>query len=256
MTSTTSAQPPVTATGAEPGESHETTEKISRMRATIAERMMSSLHESAQLTATVEVDLTELQVYRAAEKEGFRDREGIGLSPLPFIIRAAIECLQEFPRINARFDSEARLIRHPGAEHIGVAVDTPRGLLVPVIADAGTLSVTEIAHRTADLAARCRLGKIGAEDLSGGTFTVTNYGSVGTLLDTPIINQPQSAILGIGALARRPAVVIGSDGNERIEPRDLMFLSLSYDHRIIDGADAGRFLSGVKQRLESGTMTI
>lgn len=256
MTSTTAAQATTPAPDSAPAASGETTEKISRMRATIASRMMSSLHESAQLTATVEVDLTALQTYRASEKQDFRDREGIGLSPLPFIIRAAIECLQEFPMVNARFVAEARLIRHPGAQHIGVAVDTPRGLLVPVIDDAGTLSVTEIAQRTADLAGRCRAGKISVDELSGGTFTVTNYGSVGTLIDTPIINQPQSAILGIGALARRPAVVTDDEGDERIVPRDLMYLSLSYDHRIIDGADAGRFLSGVKQRLESGTMTV
>ena len=233
-----------------------TTEKVTRIRATIAKRMMESLQGSAQLTATVEVDLNALSAYRAEQKDAFREREGVGLSYLPFIIKAAVEALQAFPKVNALLDLEAGVIRYPDGEHIGVAVDTPRGLLVPVIKDAGALDVTGIAKATGDLAERSRAGKVGLDDLSGGTFTVTNYGSVGTLIDTPIINQPQSAILGTGAIARRPVAVQDPERGEVVEVRPMMYLSLSYDHRLVDGADAGRFLSMVKARLESGDLTL
>lgn len=233
-----------------------TTEKISRIRATIARRMMESLHGSAQLTATVEVDLSSISALRAKEKESFRAREGVGLSYLPFIVRAAVEALQEYPKLNATIDFEAGLIRYSEAEHIGIAVDTPRGLLVPVIRDAGQRTVTDLARQIGDLAARAQAGRTGAAELSGGTFTVTNYGSVGTLMDTPIVNHPQVAILGTGALVRRPVVVRDPEFGETIAIRDMMYLSLSYDHQLVDGADAARFLSHVKQRLESGELSL
>lgn len=232
-----------------------TTEKVTRVRATIARRMMDSLQGSAQLTATVEVDLSALSTYRDAQKEAFREREGVGLSYLPFIVKASVEALQEFPQMNATIDLDAGVIRYPEAENVGIAVDTPRGLLVPVVKGAGTMGVTELAKAISDLAGKSREGRVTLDDLSGGTFTVTNYGSVGTLMDTPIINQPQAAILGTGALVRRPVAVQDPQRGEVVEVRGMMYLSLSYDHRLIDGADAGRFLSFVKRRLESGEMT-
>lgn len=233
-----------------------TTEKVSRIRATIAKRMMESLQGSAQLTATVEVDLSAISAIRAQEKDAFRAREGAGLSYLPFIVKAAVEALQKFPKVNATLDLEAGLIRYSEAENIGIAVDTPRGLLVPVIHNAGPQSITDLAKNIADVASRSNAGKVTAGDLAGGTFTVTNYGSVGTLMDTPIINQPQVAILGTGALVRRPIVVKDESGAESIEIRDMMYLSMSYDHRLVDGADAARFLSFVKQRLEAGEFSL
>lgn len=235
---------------------HGTTERVSRIRATIASRMVESLDTSAQLTATVEVDLSAVSEIRRAEKERFREQEGVGLSYLPFIVRAAVEALRDHPKLNATIDLEAGVIMYPDGEHIGVAVDTPRGLLVPVIRDAAALSVRSVATAIASVAARSQEGKLTASDLAGGTFTVTNYGSVGTLFDTPIINQPQVAILGTGALTRRPVVIRLADGSEAIEARDMMYLSLSYDHRLVDGADAARFLGQVKTRLEEGKFNV
>lgn len=233
-----------------------TTERISRMRATIARRMMESLQGSAQLTATVEVDLTAVSALRAAEKAEFRAREGVGLTYLPFIVRAAVEALQAYPKVNATIDLEGGVIRYAEAEHVGIAVDTPRGLLVPVIRDAGRRDVTDLAQQIASLAARAQSGEITAADLAGGTFTVTNYGSVGTLMDTPIINQPQVAILGTGALVRRPVVIEDDDRGEEVAIRDMMYLNLSYDHRLVDGADAARFLTLIKKRLEAGDIPL
>ncbi len=218
--------------------------------------MVESLYTSAQLTATVEVDLSGVADIRQAKKTRFRDEEGVGLSYLPFIVRAAVEALRDHPKLNATIDLEAGVITYPDGEHIGIAVDTPRGLLVPVIRDAATLSVRSLATSIAGIAARAQEGKLTAGDLAGGTFTVTNYGSVGTLFDTPIINQPQVAILGTGALTRRPVVVRLADGSENIEARDMMYLSLSYDHRLVDGADAARFLGQVKGRLEAGEFEV
>lgn len=229
-----------------------TQEKVSRVRATIAKRMLESLDTSAQLTATVEVDLSAITALRNREKEAFRAREGIGLSYLPFIVRATTEALQAHPKLNATLDLEAGTITYPDGEHIGIAVDTPRGLLVPVVRDAGTLRVADLATSISEVATRSQAGKLTAADLAGGTFTVTNYGSVGTLMDTPIINQPQVAILGTGALTRRPVAVRSVDGEETIDIRDMMYLSLSYDHRLVDGADAARFLTQIKNRLEAG----
>ena len=229
-----------------------TTEKMSRLRQTIAKRMVESLQVSAQLTATVEVDLTAISQIRAKVKDDFKKREGATLSYLPFIAKAAIEALKVHPKLNATIDTEERTITYPDAEHLGIAVDTEKGLLVPVIKDAGDLSITGLAKRIADLAARTRQNKVTPDELTGGTFTITNYGSAGTLMDTPIINQPQVAILGTGALVKRPVVISDPRLGQVIAIRDMMYLSLSYDHRLVDGAEAARFLSTLKARLEEG----
>ena len=229
-----------------------TTEKMSRLRQTIARRMVESLQVAAQLTATVEVDLTAISQIRAKVKDEFKKRESATLSYLPFIAKAAIEALKIYPKVNATIDTEERTITYPDTEHLGIAVDTEKGLLVPVIKDAGDLSVGGLAKRIADLAGRTRQNKVTPDELVGGTFTITNYGSAGTLMDTPIINQPQVAILGTGALVKRPVVISDPRLGQVIAVRDMMYLSLSYDHRLVDGAEAARFLSTLKARLEEG----
>ena len=229
-----------------------TTEKLTRLRKTIANRMVQSLQVSAQLTATVEVDVTAISRIRAVAKDDFKKREGASLSYLPFITKAAIEALKSFPVVNARIDTEAGTVTYADGEHIGIAVDTEKGLLVPVIKDAGDLNLAGLAKKIGDLAARTRASKVGPDELSGSTFTITNYGSAGTLFDTPIVNQPEVAILGTGALVKRPVVVQDQMGQDVIAVRDMMYLSMSYDHRLIDGALAARFLSMVKARLEEG----
>ncbi|WP_245306694.1 2-oxoglutarate dehydrogenase, E2 component, dihydrolipoamide succinyltransferase, partial [Acidipropionibacterium timonense] len=229
-----------------------TTEKMSRLRKVIASRMVESLHVSAQLTATVEVDMTAISRIRKAEKAAFKAREGVGLSYLPFITKAVVEALKQNPRFNANIDTEAGTITYGSSENIGIAVDTPRGLLVPVIKNAGDLNIAGLAHQISDLAARTRDNKVTPDELAGGTFTITNYGSAGALFDTPIVNQPEVAILGTGALVKRPVVVTNEFGEDTIAIRDMMYLSLSYDHRLIDGAVAARFLSAIKARLEEG----
>lgn len=228
------------------------TEKLSRLRTTIAKRMTESLKVAAQLTATVEVDLTSISRIRAVAKDDFKKREGASLSYLPFITKAAIEALKKFPVVNATIDETAGTVTYADAEHVGVAVDTEKGLLVPVIRDAGDLNVSGLAKKIADLAARTRTLKVSPDELTGSTFTITNYGSAGTLFDTPIINQPQVAILGTGALVKRPVVITDRFGADTIAVRDMMYLSLTYDHRLIDGAVAARFLSTIKARLEEG----
>jgi len=232
-----------------------TTEKVSRLRATIARRMVESLQTSAQLTATVEVDLTKISRLRAKVKNDFVSREGVKLSYLPFITKAVAETLKVYPKVNARIDTEAGVITYSDAENVGIAVDTAKGLVVPVIRDAGDLNIAGLAKKIADLANRSRSSKLAPDDLAGGTFTITNYGSAGTLMDTPIINQPQVAILGTGALVKRPVVMSDEDLGDTIVIRDMMYLSLSYDHRLVDGADAARFLSALKQRLEEADFT-
>ena len=229
-----------------------TTEKMSRLRQTIAKRMVESLQVAAQLTATVEVDLTAISQIRAKVKDDFKKREGASLSYLPFIAKASIEALKAYPKLNATIDTEERTITYPDAEHLGIAVDTEKGLLVPVIKDAGDLSIAGLAKRIADLASRTRQNKVTPDELTGGTFTITNYGSAGTLMDTPIINQPQVAILGTGALVKRPVVISDPRLGQVIAIRDMMYLSVSYDHRLVDGAVAARFLSTLKARLEEG----
>ena len=231
-----------------------TTEKMSRLRKVIAQRMVESLATSAQLTAVVEVDMTKVAATRARNKENFKSREGVNLSYLPFITTAVVEALKAFPQVNSSVDGEN--IAYHNAEHIGIAVDTPRGLLVPVVKDAGDLSIAGIAKKIADLAARTRDNKVTPDELGGGTFTISNIGSNGSLLDTPIINQPQVAILGTGAMTKRPVVVTDEFGNDSIAVRQMMYLVLTYDHRVVDGADAGRFLSAVKARLEEGAFEV
>ena len=243
---------PASAPAAGPSTLRGTTEKMSRLRQTIAKRMVESLQVSAQLTATVEVDLTAISQIRAKAKDDFKKREGATLSYLPFISKAAIEALKVYPKVNATIDTVERTITYPDAEHLGIAVDTEKGLLVPVIKDAGDLSVGGLAKRIADLASRTRQNKVTPDELVGGTFTITNYGSAGTLMDTPIINQPQVAILGTGALVKRPVVISDARLGQVIAIRDMMYLSLSYDHRLVDGAEAARFLSTLKARLEEG----
>lgn len=228
------------------------TEKLSRLRKVIAERMTASLATAAQLTSTVEVDMTAISRIRKAVKDDFKAREGASLSYLPFITAATVEALKAFPVLNAMADFDEGTVTYADAENIGIAVDTPRGLLVPVIKDAGDLNVSGLARKIGDLGARTREGKIGPDELAGGTFTITNYGSAGALFDTPIINQPEVGILGTGALVKRPVVVTDQFGSETIAIRDMMYLSLTYDHRLVDGAVAARFLSTIKARLEEG----
>ena len=227
-----------------------TTEKMSRLRKVIASRMVESLQTSAQLTTVLEVDLTKVARLRGRAKDAFASREGVKLSYLPFLALATVEALKAHPKVNAMIDGET--IVYPAQENLGVAVDTDRGLLVPVIRDAGDLNIAGLARKIADLADRTRNNKVTPDELGGGTFTLTNTGSRGALFDTPIINQPQVAILGTGALVKRPVVVVDSDGSESIAIRSMMYLALSYDHRLVDGADAARFLSTIKERLEEG----
>jgi pyruvate dehydrogenase E2 component (dihydrolipoamide acetyltransferase) len=228
------------------------TKKMSRLRQVIADRMVESLQVSAQLTTVVEVDMTPVATLRARAKSDFEAREGVKLSFLPFMAKAALEALKVYPELNASIDADSKEVTYHDSEHLGVAVDTERGLLVPVIKDAGDLNIAGLARKIADLAQRTRTNKITPDDLSGGTFTLTNTGSRGALFDTPIINQPQTGILGTGAIVKRPVVVRDEYGNDSIAIRQMMFLALTYDHRLVDGADAARFLSAVKQRLEEG----
>jgi pyruvate/2-oxoglutarate dehydrogenase complex dihydrolipoamide acyltransferase (E2) component len=229
-----------------------TTQKLTRLRKTIAKRMVESLQTSAQLTTIVEVDVTEVGRVRRRHNSALTLGEGIKLSYLAFIAVAALDALRTYPQINSSINLEAGTITYPNAEHLGIAVDTEKGLFVPVIRDAGSLSVTHLAARIADVAERTRTNKIGVDELSGGTFTITNTGSRGALMDTPIINQPQVAILGAGIVTRRPMIVGRAGKNESIAIRSMVYLSLTYDHRVVDGADAARYLSAVKAKLEHG----
>ena len=228
-----------------------TTVTMSRLRKVIAARMVESLAVSAQLTTVIEVDVTKIARLRDRTKASFEAREGVKLSFLPFFSVAVCEALKQHPVINSSVEGD-QIIYH-GAEHLGIAVDTERGLLVPVIANAGDLNMGGVARKISDLAARTRDNKVNPDELSGGTFTITNTGSRGALFDTPIINQPQVAILGLGAIVKRPMVVRGEDGGETIAIRSMVYLALSYDHRVVDGADAARFLVTLKDRLEGGS---
>jgi pyruvate dehydrogenase E2 component (dihydrolipoamide acetyltransferase) len=241
-----SAKPPVVAVSPLRG----TTVTMSRLRKVIAARMVESLQVSAQLTTVVEVDVTKIARLRDRAKASFEAREGVKLSFLPFFAVAVCEALKQHPVLNSSVEGDQ--ITYHGAEHLGVAVDTERGLLVPVIANAGDLNMGGIARKISDLAARTRDNKVTPDELGGGTFTLTNTGSRGALFDTPIINQPQVAILGLGAVVKRPMVVRGEDGGETIAIRSMVYLALSYDHRVVDGADAARFLVTLKERLEGG----
>ncbi|MEI8262007.1 MAG: 2-oxo acid dehydrogenase subunit E2, partial [Actinomycetes bacterium] len=221
-----------------------------RLRKVIAERMVESLHVSAQLTTVVEVDVTRISQLRDRVKREFDAREGVKLSFLPFFCKAAVEALKQFPQVNASIDMAAGTVTYHDGEHLAIAVDTERGLLVPVIHNAGDLNIAGLARRINELAERTRTNKVSPDELSGGTFTITNTGSRGALFDTPIINQPQVAILGTGTVVRRPVVMNDANGQEVIAIRSMVYLALSYDHRLVDGADAARFLSAMKNRLE------
>ena len=227
-----------------------TTVTMSRLRKVIAARMVESLQVSAQLTTVIEVDVTKIARLRDRAKATFEAREGVKLSYLPFFAVSVCEALKQHPVLNSSVEGDQ--ITYHGTEHLGIAVDTERGLLVPVISNAGDLNIGGIARKISDLASRTRDNKVTPDELGGGTFTLTNTGSRGALFDTPIINQPQVAILGLGAVVRRPMVVRGEDGGETIAIRSMVYLGLSYDHRVVDGADAARFLVTLKERLEGG----
>jgi pyruvate dehydrogenase E2 component (dihydrolipoamide acetyltransferase) len=242
------AAPPVIPPSAVSSELRGRTEKMSRMRSVIAKRMVESLQISAQLTTVVEADITRLARLRDRAKRDFETREGVRLSFLPFFAQACVEALKQHPKVNASIDTDNSEVTYHNAEHLGIAVDTERGLLVPVIHDAGDLNIAGLARRIADLAARTRTNKITPDEMSGGTFTLSNTGSRGALFDTPIILQPQVGILGTGTVVKRPVVLSGEDG-DTIAVRSIIYLALSYDHRLVDGADAARFLNTIKQRL-------
>ena len=246
--SSTASAPKATTVAASP--LRETTVTMSRLRKVIAARMVESLQVSAQLTTVIEVDVTKISRLRDRAKATFEAREGVKLSFLPFFAVAVCEALKVHPVLNSSVEGDQ--ITYHGAEHLGIAVDTERGLLVPVIHNAGDLNMGGIARKISDLALRTRDNKVTPDELGGGTFTITNTGSRGALFDTPIINQPQVAILGLGAVVKRPMVVRGEDGGETIAIRSMVYLGLSYDHRVVDGADAARFLVTLKERLEQG----
>jgi 2-oxoglutarate dehydrogenase E2 component (dihydrolipoamide succinyltransferase) len=229
-----------------------TTQKASRIRQITAKKTRESLQATAQLTQTHEVDMTRIVALRARAKTAFAEREGVNLTYLPFIARAVIDALKIHPNINASYNEETKEITYYDAEHLGFAVDTEQGLLSPVIHNAGDLSLAGLARAIADIAARARSGDLKPDELSGGTFTITNIGSQGALFDTPILVPPQAAMLGAGAIVKRPRVVVDDTGNESIGVRSVCYLPLTYDHRLIDGADAGRFLTTIKNRLEEG----
>ena len=229
-----------------------TVQKAPRIRQVIARRMRESLDISTQLTQVHEVDMTKVAKLRAKAKNSFQAQNGSKLTFLPFIAKAVAEALKQHPKVNASYDEDKQEITYHNAEHLAIAVDTDKGLLVPVISDAGNLNLAGLAGKIADVADRTRNGKIGPDELSGGTFSITNIGSVGALFDTPIINQPQVAILGTGAIVKRAVVVADENGDDSLAIRSMMYLSLTYDHRLVDGADAGRFLQTLKARLEEG----
>ncbi|KQR00782.1 dihydrolipoamide acetyltransferase [Arthrobacter sp. Leaf141] len=229
-----------------------TSQKAPRIRQVIARRMRESLEISTQLTQVHEVDMTKVAKLRTKAKNSFQAQNGVKLTFLPFIAKAVAEALKQHPKLNAAYDEDKQEITYHNAEHLAIAVDTDKGLLVPVISDAGNLNLAGLAAKIADVAGRTRGGKIGPDELSGGTFSITNIGSVGALFDTPIINQPQVGILGTGAIVKRAVVVADENGDDSIAIRSMMYLSLTYDHRLVDGADAGRFLQTLKARLEEG----
>jgi pyruvate dehydrogenase E2 component (dihydrolipoamide acetyltransferase) len=228
------------------------TEKFSRRRAVIAARMVESLQTSAQLTTVVEADVTKVARLRDAAKADFEAREGVKLSFLPFFVQATVEALKAHPGLNSSIDTNQGTVTYHDTVNLGIAVDTEQGLIVPVLLAAGDLNLGGIARKIADLAARTRANKISPDELSGGTFTLTNTGSRGALFDTPIINQPQVGILGTGSVVKRAVVISDPNFGETIAVRSMVYLALTYDHRIVDGADAARFLTTVKDRLGAG----
>jgi len=243
------AAAPAAATVVEPSALRGTTVPMSRLRKVIAERAVASMQASAQLTSVVEVDVTEIAELRQVVKDQFVSSTGTKLSFLPFFVKAAAEALRVFPIINAVVEGES--IVYPATENISIAVDTERGLLTPVLKNAGEKNLAEISKDISDLAERTRTNQLSPDELAGGTFTVTNTGSRGALFDTPIVFLPQVAILGTGIVQKKP-VVVTHNGDDSIAIRHTVYLALSYDHRIVDGADAARFLTMVKDRLEAG----
>jgi 2-oxoglutarate dehydrogenase E2 component (dihydrolipoamide succinyltransferase) len=229
-----------------------TTEKMSRLRKIVAQRMLEAVQSQAQLTTVMEVDVTRVAQLRAKAKESFAAREGAKLTFLPFFTQAAVEALKAYPKINATIDTEKGEITYHGSENVGIAVDTERGLVVPVIKNAGDLNLAGIARQIQDLGARTRANKVTPDELSGGTFNITNTGSGGSLIDTPIVPLGHAAILGTGTITKRPVVVTDAEGNESIAVRSMAYIFLSYDHRLVDGADAARFLTVIKNRIEEG----
>lgn len=229
-----------------------TTQKANRIRQITAKKTRESLQTTAQLTQTHEVDMTKIVSLRAKAKAKFAEREGVNLTYLPFIARAVIDALKIHPNVNASYNEDAKEITYYDSEHLGFAVDTEQGLLSPVIKNAGDLSLGGLARAIGDIAARARSGDLKPDELSGGTFTITNIGSQGALFDTPILVPPQAAMLGTGAIVKRPRVIVDEFGNESIGVRSVCYLPLTYDHRLIDGADAGRFVTTIKRRLEEG----
>jgi 2-oxoglutarate dehydrogenase E2 component (dihydrolipoamide succinyltransferase) len=221
-----------------------------RLRRVIAERMVSSLQTSAQLTSAVEIDMTRVMRLRERAKDEFKQREGVSLSPMPFAVLALIAAIREHPTVNSAMDEEGNLHIYQDV-HLGVAVDTPKGLFVPVVKQAESLNLAGLAKAIADVAKRTRDGKIGPDELSGSTISITNTGSRGAVWDTPIINQPNAAIFATPAIVKRPVVVDDPDLGEVVAVRHMMYGILTYDHRIIDGADAARFLVKVKEVLEA-----
>ncbi|MER7499941.1 2-oxoglutarate dehydrogenase, E2 component, dihydrolipoamide succinyltransferase [Nonomuraea pusilla] len=227
------------------------TEKMSRLRQTMSKRLVESLQTAAQLTTVVEVDVTKIARLREQAKDDFLRREGVKLSFMPFFEMAAIEALKQHPKLNATINNETMEVTYFDVEHLGIAVDTDRGLIAAVIKNAGDLNLAGLARKTADLAERTRANKVTPDEITGGTFTLTNTGSRGALFDTPILNQPQVGMLGTGAVVKRPVVIDTPEG-EVIAVRSMVYLALTYDHRLVDGADAARFLTTVKRRLEEG----
>lgn len=253
------APPPLTTptAGAQPqrasspsGGAHERQEPLPRLRRLIAARMVESLRVSAQLTTVVEIDVTTIARLRTRVQSSFTAKEGVRLTFLPFFARATVEALRTHPLLNSSMSGDGTMVTHHGAQHLGIAVDTERGLLVPVVRDAGDLTLAALARRIADLAERTRSGRVTPDDLAGATFTLTNTGSRGALIDTPIISQPQVGILATGAVTKRPMIMAGQSGEDVIAIRPMAYFALTYDHRLVDGADAARFLTTVKTRLE------
>ena len=230
-----------------------TTQKINRIRQITAKKTRESLQSTAQLTQTFEVDVTTIAALRSKAKSTFQKNEGVNLTYLPFFAKAVVEALKAHPNVNASIDEDKKEITYHSGVHLGIAVDTEQGLLSPVIHNAGDLSLAGLARAIADIASRARSNGLKPDELSGGTFTITNIGSQGALFDTPILVPPQAAMLGTGAIVKRPVVVKDGAGNESIGVRSMVYLPLTYDHRLVDGADAGRFLTTIKQRLEDAS---
>ncbi|MEV0948338.1 2-oxoglutarate dehydrogenase, E2 component, dihydrolipoamide succinyltransferase [Rhodococcus sp. NPDC049939] len=249
------ASAPAATAGVRPELAHlrGTTQKANRIRQITATKTRESLQTTAQLTQTFEVDVTKIAALREQAKSTFLEREGVKLTFLPFFAKAVVEALKSHPNVNASYDEANKQITYYDAEHLGIAVDTEQGLLSPVIHNAGDLSLAGLARSIADIAKRARSGGLKPDELSGGTFTITNIGSQGALFDTPILVPPQAAMLGTGAIVKRPVVVTDETGSESIGVRSMCYLPLTYDHRLVDGADAGRFLTTVKQRLEEAS---